>query len=396
MAKQTMEELRGAVRGPVIIARRRGLRRRTQGLQRNDRPTPERHRPRGGRRRRDRGRRLLPRERPRPFGPGRIAQRARVRHERRRRRDRPGEDEGDPGRPGGPDGARRGRLHVGRRLPRHLSVRPDDDGRHHLDDGDRRPHPRGRHRPSVARLRALDRQPALRRRRHGRRALPRREREGEPGPLLGAPGRRRQLRRRHVVRVPAAPGEGRLRRPLLLRAVGGPAGARVLPPVHRDGSGGDGSVLRVADRAAAPVHSREAARRALLRDRGLLGRAAREGRAGDAADPEGRARRRRADDADALPGAEQRLRRAGAGRPPALLEDGLRDRHHRRGDRGAPRARAEGPRRQLDGAHLSDQRGRATGSPPTRPRSPTATPASRRSSPACGRTPPTTRRTSSG
>ncbi len=30
-------------------------------------------------------------------------------------------------------------------------VRPDDGGRHHLDHGNRRPHPRGRHRPSVTR-----------------------------------------------------------------------------------------------------------------------------------------------------------------------------------------------------------------------------------------------------
>ena len=32
---------------------------------------------------------------------------------------------------------------------------------------------------------------------------------GEPGSLLGAAGRRRQLRRRHVVRVPAASGDDR-------------------------------------------------------------------------------------------------------------------------------------------------------------------------------------------
>lgn len=43
-------------------------------------------------------------------------------------------------------------------------------------------------------------------------------------------------------------------------------------------------------------------------------------------------------------------------RPPALLESQLQHPAHRRSDRGAPRTRAEGPRRQLHDAHLSHQR----------------------------------------
>ena len=78
-------------------------------------------------------------------------------------------DEGDPRGPGGADRASRGRLHLGRPLPRHLRVRARHDRRHHLDDGNRRPHAGRRHRPPVARARALHRQPAVGRRRHGRR-----------------------------------------------------------------------------------------------------------------------------------------------------------------------------------------------------------------------------------
>ena len=55
----------------------------------------------------------------------------------------------------------------------------------------------------------------------------------ERRPLLGAARWRRQLRCRHVVRVPAAPGQGHLRRPDVLRALRGRERARVLPRLHR-------------------------------------------------------------------------------------------------------------------------------------------------------------------
>ena len=56
-----------------------------------------------------------------------------------------------------------------------------------------------------AQLRPGVRQPGLRRSRHRRRARGHRERDREPRPVLGAARRRRQLRRRDVVRVPAPP-----------------------------------------------------------------------------------------------------------------------------------------------------------------------------------------------
>ena len=67
------------------------------------------------------------------------------------------------------------------------------------------------------RIRAVDRQPAVRRGGHRRRAGPQRERDGESGSVLGATGRRRQLRGGDLVRVPAPSGQRRLCRDLLLR-----------------------------------------------------------------------------------------------------------------------------------------------------------------------------------
>ncbi len=60
--------------------------------------------------------------------------------------------------------------------------------------------------------------------------------------------------------------------------------------------------------------------------------------------------------ADAVPGAQQCLRRAGPARPAALLEGRLRPRPDRRGHRGAHGARTQGADRQLDGAPLPDRR----------------------------------------
>ena len=73
--------------------------------------------------------------------------------------------------------ARRGRLHLGRRRPRHARLRPGHAERLHLDHRRRRADPRRRHRLPVAHARPDDRQPA--RRRHGarRRQLRHRERE---------------------------------------------------------------------------------------------------------------------------------------------------------------------------------------------------------------------------
>ena len=70
----------------------------------------------------------------------------------------------------------------------------------------RRPHPRRRHRLPHAQVRPDDRQPARGRRRAGRRQLRHRQQGRAPRSLLGAARRRRQLRRRHQLPVPGAPG----------------------------------------------------------------------------------------------------------------------------------------------------------------------------------------------
>ena len=96
--------------------------------------------------------------------------------------------------------------------------------------GHRRPHARRRHRLADAPARRDRRQPA---RRHGRHAG-RHGRRRRRGSAVGPARRRRELRRRHRVRVPAAPGRpDRARRPAVLRARGRPGGAAPLPRLHR-------------------------------------------------------------------------------------------------------------------------------------------------------------------
>ena len=88
----------------------------------------------------------------------------------------------------------------------HPGLRPGHAARHQLDDRHRGPHARRRVRLAEPPARPHHRQPALGRCGHGRgRARPR-QRTREPRPVLGHPRRRRQLRRRHVVRVPAPSG----------------------------------------------------------------------------------------------------------------------------------------------------------------------------------------------
>ena len=116
---------------------------------------------------------------------------------------------------------------------------------------------------------------ALRRGGHRRRAGPRRQRDGERGPVLGASWRRRQLRGRHLVRVPAPSRQRRLRRPLLLRARARGDAVAVLPRVHHGRTRGLRRVPRVPDRATVGVHPGRPPRRHLLPRRRALGRAAR-------------------------------------------------------------------------------------------------------------------------
>ncbi len=87
-------------------------------------------------------------------------------------------------------------------------ARARDSERHHLDDGCRRPHAGWGARAPDAQVRPRDRQPARGGgRARERRARPRRRRR-EPRPVLGDQGRRRQLRRRHLLPLPAARGAG--------------------------------------------------------------------------------------------------------------------------------------------------------------------------------------------
>ena len=132
-------------------------------------------------------------------------------------------------------------------------------------------------------LRAVVRQPGLGAGRHRRRAHRDGERARERGSLLGAPRRRRQLRRRHRARVPAAPGSrrstaGRCSSRSSTRATccaSTASSSRTRRGVRR--------VPRVADRTAAPVHPGGAPRRAVPRDRRLLGGRRRRGRERDPA-----------------------------------------------------------------------------------------------------------------
>ena len=279
--------------------------------------------------------RLRARERARPVGPRRRPQRAGLRHERRRRRDRPLADERRPRRPADADGARRGRLHLGRLQPRDVPVRPGDDRRDHLDDRHRRAHARRRDRLPLRGLGLSLRQPALGRRRHRRRPVPRGERAGERGSLLGAPRRWRQLRRRDVVRVPAAPGQGHLRRPVLLpaRRTRATCSSSTASYIARRARGA-GRVPGVPDRAAAAVHPREASTarrssRSCSAGPAIPTRARRRSQPIRNVAPEGRGDGR----ADAVSGDQRRVRPAAPARPAALLEGDLRHRAHRRRDR---------------------------------------------------------------
>ena len=131
---------------------------------------------------------------------------------RRRARHRPVADEVHRGRPGRADRPRRRRLGLGRGRrgdPAAQPCRPDGD---HLLDGRRRPDPGRRARVPRAPSRADGRQPARRGDGARRRLAGDREREREPGPVLGDPRRRRQLRRRHRVHVPRAPARHDRRR----------------------------------------------------------------------------------------------------------------------------------------------------------------------------------------
>ena len=124
--------------------------------------------------------------------------------QRRWSRHRRATDEGHPGRRRGAPGARGCRRHVGRVRPGDAGARPRHDGWTRVDDRCRRSDPRRRVGMGRAGVGPQLRQPRLGRSRHGRRPRGHGERGREPGSLLGAARRGRQLRCRHLVRVRAA------------------------------------------------------------------------------------------------------------------------------------------------------------------------------------------------
>ncbi|CAA9223685.1 MAG: Oxidoreductase, FAD-binding, partial [uncultured Acetobacteraceae bacterium] len=194
---------------------------------------------------------------------------------RRRPDGRPFAHEGRPGGSRAPDRAR-----GARRAPRRVR-RGDPGARAGHDHGREQRH---RHRRSDARRRPRpagpERRPGLRQPPRGGggaggRALGAGERGGEPGPALGPAGRRRQLRDRHRLRVPAAPARADgARRDAALGLVRGPGchaplrrvlrrrpgrGGRPGRPAHRPGRRADVRRLRILRRAGRAWRTRAAA-----------------------------------------------------------------------------------------------------------------------------------------
>ncbi len=106
--------------------------------------------------------------------------------------------------PGGSDRPRQRRLAARRARRRRAGAPARLPGRRRLPHRRRRAHARRRDGPATAQARPDDRQPARGRAGYGGRPARARERGRASRALLGAPRRRRELRHRHVVRVPAA------------------------------------------------------------------------------------------------------------------------------------------------------------------------------------------------
>ena len=187
-----------------------------------------------------------PRAGDRDIGARRRAQRRRPGCHGRRPDDRPGADEGDPGRPGEADhmGAGRGYLE-GTQPGRGLSR-----ARHHRRGGLQHRHcradPGRRGRLADGQVRTDHRQPAGGRGRHRRRPGRHGQRRAQSGLVLGPARRRRQLRRRYLLRVPGPPGGHDLWRHGRPSRQPCPRGVRLLSRPHPGGPGR-------ADRVHEPV-----------------------------------------------------------------------------------------------------------------------------------------------
>ena len=139
-------------------------------------------------------------------------------------------------------------------------ARPGDRVRRHRLGRHRRHHDRRRRRLPRPQVRPDDRRPARGRHRHRRRRARHGRRRPRSGPVLGDPRRRRQLRRRHAVQVPAAQGAVVRRRDAdPARDAGDRRG------LHRGGRGGARRAVDDRQRHALPadaVRARGAARQA--------------------------------------------------------------------------------------------------------------------------------------
>ena len=214
---QSRPMMRAEADGRLLVDGTPGLRRGPDGVERHGRPPAAGDRALRERGRRGRGDPLRPRARPRDRRALRRAQRARPLRPGRRADDRPDPDGRRARGSGAPS-----RVGAGRGAARRARSRRDGAWADH-DRGQRVPHRRrradARRRDGLARApaRAVVRQRGVVRADHRRgRAAPRR-RGRQPGAVLGPARRRRQLRRRVRVRVPAAPGRqpGACRRALL-------------------------------------------------------------------------------------------------------------------------------------------------------------------------------------
>ena len=162
-----------------------------------------------------------------------------------------------------PNAAGSARADLGRARRRHPGARPGGDRWARLPHGRRRTDPRQRLRLAGAGLRVDLREPALRAGGDRGRSRAARRRRREPRSVLGAQGRRRQLRRRHRVRAPAASG----RPDRVCRDDPAPARRRyrpaaLLPGVHGDGPRPGLRRIRAARPPTRRRHSRASARTA--------------------------------------------------------------------------------------------------------------------------------------
>lgn len=229
---------------------------------------------------------------------------------------------------------------MARRGPRGAALRPRAPLRLRPLRRGRRLHPRRRLRLAGPQARLRRRRPAGRRRRDRRRPAPARQRRREPRPPVGPQGRGRQLRRRHLARVPPLPGDDGLRREPLLPGRASRRRPTPVRPLGRGGAGRNDVDHRVHAPAAGAGPAGRPARQVDDRGAGVPPRSrGRGGGAAAAAARGGRAASRRHLRDHALPGCRGDQRRpgrlAGAVRARRAAERSprRRDRHARAGRR---------------------------------------------------------------